>query len=227
MSIPSLPGRPIRPSTKRIMKYMQREDTNITKFIAQLSPEKKKKKKKKTTEPIHRPIEIEKRLAENINTQNQVELNLLEQKEKLAEAITEHNRTIVELEREQAKKSQSIVEMMIDNSWERFRWAFITLLIAGAIQVFLFRAGIDFPIWSAILLIAFAAIFYVNQAVFEYRVRKGYYGASDYEAREIVKYIFTNGKEIGRGGGGGNMRIAPEPERETETGIIPEGKAIS
>jgi uncharacterized membrane protein len=64
---------------------------------------------------------------------------------------------------------------------------------------------------------------FVGQKILEYRIKKGLFGANEYEAREIINFILsnTNWSEFtsGRGGKG----IFPEPEGE----FIPSNEALN
>ena len=124
----------------------------------------------------------------------------------------------------ESKKSQSIVSIMIDSRAKGVQKAFIFLAITLLGQlVFTYFTKSEISSWFILFLLFLACALYLNQTILEYRVKKGLYGANDYEAREIVEFIFANAEHVDFSSGDGAKRIFPEPEKETQEKIIPEG----
>ncbi len=118
--------------------------------------------------------------------------------------------------------------MMVDDREKNSRIAYILLSITLLGQFALaYLSKSELSIWLTTLILFLAGAIYINQTIFEYRARKGLYGNTDYEAREILGFIFENAEYIDFGDGNGAKRISPEPERETQENIIPEGGVVA
>lgn len=133
-----------------------------------------------------------------------------------------------EIAKQESQKSQSIVEIMIDNKGNKVQKAYILLAITLLAQLgFAYFTKSEVNNWFMFLTLFLAGVIYLNQVILEYRIKKGLYGTNDYEAREIIEFIFTNAEYIDLSGGGGAKRIFPEPEKETKENIVPEGGVVA
>jgi hypothetical protein len=120
------------------------------------------------------------------------------------------------------KKSKSIVELMINERKKTIRKVYTVLAITLLGQwAFASLTKTEISTWFVVLILLFASIVYLNQAIFQYRVKKGFYGTNDYEAREITEFIFINAKHIDFNDGDSVKRISPEAEKETRKSIVP------
>jgi hypothetical protein len=123
-----------------------------------------------------------------------------------------------------SKKSQSIVEMMVDNRAKNAQKAYTVFAITLLGQfAFAYFSKIATNFWFTLLVLILASATYLNQTILVYRIKKGLYGANDYEARELIEFIFQNVDYIDFNDGNSRKKIMPEPEEEMKENIIPEG----
>lgn len=95
------------------------------------------------------------------------------------------------------KRSQlAVVELLAEYKSKRNTIASFLLLISVSVYVILssklgyeINIGIISIVWFLLLAL------YVNQKALTYRIRKGFYGTNEYEAREIIQYILRNSDE--------------------------------
>ena len=66
---------------------------------------------------------------------------------------------------------------------------------------------------------------FLNQYLLEYRLKKGFYGTNEYEAREYIEFILNHQKKSDFSDGNGLKELFPKPERDNiaET-LIPSAK---
>lgn len=133
-----------------------------------------------------------------------------------------------EIAKQESQKSQSIVELMVDNKGKKVQKAYMVFTITLLAQLgfaYFTKSGINN--WFMFFTLFLAGIIYLNQVILDYRIKKGFYGTNDYEAREIIEFIFTNAEYSDFSSGGGAKKIFPEPEKETQENIIPEGGVVA
>lgn len=111
------------------------------------------------------------------------------------------------------RKSNTIVGMMIK---ERATAANKShLLLIGTLAIYLIVAStslVDFSwlavIFPSVLLLALHA----DQYLIAYRIRKGWYGRNEYEAREIIEFILTHAEKDDFNDEGGLKKLMDAPE---------------
>jgi hypothetical protein len=101
-------------------------------------------------------------------------------------------------------EKNTIVGVMLLNKSKVFAKAYIYLFISLLINIFV---AIIFPVIGYLpLMVTLVALglVYLNQHILEYRIKNGYFGNNEYEAREIIQFItehrdksdFTSGGKI-------------------------------
>lgn len=64
---------------------------------------------------------------------------------------------------------------------------------------------------------------HLDQKLIDHRVRKGWYGKNEFEAKEIINFIVSHANKDDFNDSGGLKRVIPLPEAETErqsSGIV-------
>lgn len=87
---------------------------------------------------------------------------------------------------------QSIDELISNNKLKKSAVIYFIMFISYIIYMFI---HLYYPAESFLLVTAFIMLvmllLFINNSILEYRINKGYYGSTDYEAREIINFILT------------------------------------
>lgn len=123
--------------------------------------------------------------------------------------ITKRLRGIVTLS--DSYKDISIVGLLAKDKYKNMMNNLQYLFFGGAIFLGLRSTIVDNASNEGVfIMVALGVIVFINYMVFIFRVKAGYYGNNVNEAREIVKFIHENSKDIGGGSGCGGKRILEE-----------------
>lgn len=76
--------------------------------------------------------------------------------------------------------------------------------------------GVSLSLPLIISIIAFTLLitYNIQTSLFNYRVRKGFYGRNEYESREIIDFIVDNYKKVDFSDPGGPKKIISEEDLE-------------
>ncbi|MDW1999332.1 hypothetical protein R7P64_01965 [Vibrio sp. 2304] len=112
------------------------------------------------------------------------------------------------------KKTNTVVGMMLKERASKANRSSL-LLVATVVVYLIFCAitAIEFSwlviLFPCILLFAFQA----DQYLITFRIRKGWYGRNEYEAREIIEYILSHADKDDFNDEGGLKKLMDDPER--------------
>lgn len=112
------------------------------------------------------------------------------------------------------KKTNTVVSMMLK---ERASVANKSnILLAGTLIVYLVATAmaiVDFNLLAVLFPSTLFFAFQVDQYLITYRIRKGWYGRNEYEAREIIEYILSHADKNDFNDDGGLKKLMDKPER--------------
>lgn len=114
------------------------------------------------------------------------------------------------------KKKVSIVEFMISKKKKRNDYCFCILFFAISFYyVYSKLYDLELSIVLIIIITFLILILIAEQFMLVYRVKRGLYGSSEYEAMEILKFILNNSSTIGTDGDN-YKKILPDIEQIEE-----------
>lgn len=111
------------------------------------------------------------------------------------------------------KKAKTVVGLMLGEKMKKSFQAQLFLILALTISLFsyiLFQTA-----WNivAIGIIIFSLLaIQIDKMLIEYRVKNGWYGTNEYEAREIISFIISHANKDDFNDSGGLKKVIPEPE---------------
>jgi hypothetical protein len=101
-------------------------------------------------------------------------------------------------------------------------YIYFTLAIgAHLLFVVFFKTNINY--WLILLIILLAGSLFTSRQLLRYRIRKGYYGTNEDEAREIIQFILEHAEDTDFSSGDGPKKIMPDPEIELQEDFVPAG----
>ncbi|HCE3202152.1 TPA: hypothetical protein ACX3CW_002261 [Vibrio parahaemolyticus] len=121
-------------------------------------------------------------------------------------------------------KSNTIVGLMLEKKLTDSNTNTRRLLLV--IAAYLIFVGVDIITFNQFVLIIpslLLAALYLDQYLIVYRVRKGWYGRNEYEAREIIAYVISHADKDDFNDEGGLKKLMDSPEREAHTTAEVEG----
>lgn len=112
------------------------------------------------------------------------------------------------------RKTNTIVGMMLEEKLTKSKKnnSLITIALLAYIGCSSFNLTPLNPFAIIVPLVLLTA-FYLDQYLIIYRVRKGWYGRNEYEAREIISYIVAHANKDDFNDDGGLKKLMDEPER--------------
>lgn len=111
----------------------------------------------------------------------------------------------------------TIVGMLVGRKIKQDTKSYIYLLIGLLVHISLYFFGVtDINIYLITGLIFLVGALSVNQKITEYRIRKGYYGSTPYEVREIIKYIEEHSDPNDFSDGDGKKALFQDAEESAE-----------
>ncbi len=128
------------------------------------------------------------------------------------------------IENESKPKSNTIVGLMLEKKLTDSNTNTRRLLLVAA--AYLACAAVDIVPFNQFVLIIPAillAALYLDQYLIIYRVRKGWYGRNEYEAREIIEYVISHADKDDFNDEGGLKKLMDAPEREEHKSAEVEG----
>lgn len=125
------------------------------------------------------------------------------------------------------KKSSTIVGMMLSDkikSSSRIQIILISSLVIHVIVALLSSIDINGFI---ILIISLALLaLHVDHKLIEYRIKKGFYGRNEYEAKEIINYIISHADKNDFNDGNGRKKLIPDPEIDLQENTSKDIKVV-
>jgi len=115
------------------------------------------------------------------------------------------------------KRSKTIVGIMLQEKLKKSTKSQVVLIICFAINLIL--SALSVVNFSYILLILVSVIIlaiHVDQKLIDHRVRKGWYGKNEFEAKEIIDFIVSHANKDDFNDSGGLKRVIPLPEAEKQ-----------
>jgi hypothetical protein len=123
------------------------------------------------------------------------------------------------------KKSNTIVGLMLAERSKKYLSTTYLLLLSLAIQTIFTLVGITTMNWFIFWLILFSiCALHFDQYLIAHRVRRGWYGRNEYEAREIISFVMSHADKNDFNNSGGLKKLMDTPEAEKPTQI--EGAVI-
>lgn len=120
--------------------------------------------------------------------------------------------------------NKTIIGIMVDNRIKSTTKSYILLFLSLVVQLgFSYFTKEQINGWLITIVVFLLAILFINQKMLEYRVKKGYYGATEYEAREIIEFILNHADKTDFTDNDGLKKLMPDPEIELQRESIPEG----
>lgn len=123
----------------------------------------------------------------------------------------------VRLATPEQKKSKTIVSMMLQEKLRGSSKYQIILILSLLLNCFLSVLEVTpfsyflFVIGSLLIL-----AMHIDQKLIDYRVKNGWYGKNEFEAKEIIKFIISHSNKDDFNDSGGLKRVIPLPEIESE-----------
>lgn len=103
--------------------------------------------------------------------------------------------------------------------WEKQRKnsaiAFIVLLLPLIVLFLAFLLGLPVNLQSFWFVLVFVGLILMRQLLINYRIKKGYFGNTIYEARQLIEFVGSMEDDLGPPGGGSDTKIFPELSAET------------
>jgi hypothetical protein len=97
----------------------------------------------------------------------------------------------------------------------------LTTLVAYILSTILVSTSLSN--WFVLFIFSLIAALRINQKVLEYRIRKGYYGSNEYEAREIIDFVLAHADKTDFIDGTGAKRLLPTAEIVEAANVYLEG----
>jgi hypothetical protein len=114
-------------------------------------------------------------------------------------------------------KSETIVGVMLQEKLKKSMKSQIILIICFALNLILFALSVvNFSYILFILVSVMILAIHVDQKLIDHRIRKGWYGKSEFEAKEIINFIVSHANKDDFNDSGGLKQVIPLPEAETE-----------
>jgi hypothetical protein len=148
-------------------------------------------------------------------------------KAKEIKELTEHKYEAVYSDKnapELEVKDITIVGMMLDKYSASDAKSYVCLLlsvVAYSIFVLLSKSTINYGV--VLFVVVLAGILYTNRELLVYRIRKGYYGTTEEEARDIIEFILDHSDDTDFTDGSGIKKLMPDPEVELQEEFVPVG----
>jgi hypothetical protein len=122
----------------------------------------------------------------------------------------------------------TIVEIMVGEKTNKTNKSYIFLLISLLAHfAFAYLTNVNFNSWLVLLILLLMGALYSNQKILDYRIRKGYYGATEYEAMEIIQFILEHAEDIDFTDGTGTKKLMPDPEIVLGDEYVHEGGVVA
>ena len=122
------------------------------------------------------------------------------------------------------KKSKTIVGVMLQEKLKKSMKSQIVLIICFVLNFVLSALSVvSFSYILFILISVMILAIHLDQKLIDHRVRKGWYGKNEFEAKEIINFIVSHANKDDFNDSGGLKRVIPLPEAETErqsSGIV-------
>ncbi|MEN3331478.1 MAG: hypothetical protein V7641_843 [Blastocatellia bacterium] len=123
-------------------------------------------------------------------------------------------KTESQTEKKEVGLRATVVGLLVDDKQKSFFTIYISLLIGFLIYlVSIYFAGQAISIGTLSLLAAFLLALFLNQYLLKYRLKYGYFGTTEHEAREIIDLILKHSDKSDFSDGDGLNELFPEPER--------------
>jgi hypothetical protein len=116
-----------------------------------------------------------------------------------------------------AKLKETIIGFLLNERRKRIFILILSLLASSAVYLlasYLRKRSVEVSVVLLLVFLLLAGI--LNQYLSEYRLRKGYYGMNESEAREIIRMILEYKNKSDFSGGNGQRKAFPEPERDKQ-----------
>ena len=115
------------------------------------------------------------------------------------------------------RKANSVVGVMLLDRLKRSTKIQINLILCLAVNFLLsLLPAIDFSYFLLTLVSLLILAIHADQKLIDYRVKRGWYGKNEFEAREIINFIVSHSNKDDFNGSGGLKKIIPLPEIEAE-----------
>jgi len=115
------------------------------------------------------------------------------------------------------KKSKTIVGVMLQEKLKNAMKSQIILITCFALNLILSALSVvNFSYILCIFISVMILAIHVDQKLIDHRVRKGWYGKNEFEAKEIINFIVSHANKDDFNDSGGLKRVIPLPEAETE-----------
>jgi len=118
----------------------------------------------------------------------------------------------------------TIIDMMLEKKakTDAKSYLYFTLaIVAHLLFVIFFKTNTNY--WLMFLVVLLAGSLFANRQLLRYRIRKGYYGTSEDEAREIIQFILEHAEDTDFTDGDGTKKLMPDPETELREEFVPVG----
>lgn len=114
---------------------------------------------------------------------------------------------------QQAARATTAIAAVLDDRRARRGWATAALSASLLAYVALhWITGSAMALGVVLLLMLGLAVNSASAAALEYRVNRGLYGTTEYDAREIIGVVLGHSEDLDPSGGLGDRAIAPDPE---------------
>lgn len=134
----------------------------------------------------------------------------------LISAITKIHSELNDI-RSEDKKSNTIVGMMLGEKVKKASKAQISLIGCLLLHLLLvFFSVVNFSSFLFVVISVGFLFIHIDQKLVDYRIRKGWYGKNEFEAKEIINFVLSHSKKDDFNNSDGLKRIIPLPEVETE-----------
>lgn len=118
----------------------------------------------------------------------------------------------------------TIIGIMVGQKFKSYTKGYISALLSLIAYLSITHIqGAALNGWVLLIIYSLIAAIYINQKTLEYRIRKGDYGSTEYEAREIISFVLAHSQKTDFIDKDGMKKLMPDPETELQDGTIIDG----
>jgi hypothetical protein len=119
--------------------------------------------------------------------------------------------------RPEEKKANTIVGMMLGEKVKKASKAQISLIACLLLHfILVLFSVVNFSSFLFVVISVGILFIHIDQKLVDYRIRKGWYGKNEFEAKEIINFVLSHSNKDDFNDSGGLKRIIPLPEIETK-----------
>jgi hypothetical protein len=117
----------------------------------------------------------------------------------------------------ETRRSNTVVGVMLLERLKKSTKIQLTLIVCLIVNFALsLLPGIEFSNFLFALVSSLIFAIHLDQNLIEYRIKKGWYGTNEFEAKEIINFIISHSNKDDFNDSGGLKRVIPLPDVEAE-----------